>query len=54
MLNENQWEERYSQLPKISVDYAILEHAEDVYTLPVTFEWDDLGSWNSLERIFAS
>ncbi|MFC6602838.1 mannose-1-phosphate guanylyltransferase [Ectobacillus funiculus] len=51
MLNENQWEERYSQLPKISVDYAILEHAEDVYTLPVTFEWDDLGSWNSLERI---
>ncbi|PYI52118.1 mannose-1-phosphate guanylyltransferase [Paenibacillus flagellatus] len=41
----------YADLPKLSVDYAILEKAEHIYNIPVRFEWDDLGSWTSLERI---
>ncbi|MBP1966964.1 mannose-1-phosphate guanylyltransferase [Paenibacillus aceris] len=42
----------YASLPRLSVDYAILEKAERVYTIPVHFVWDDVGSWNALERVF--
>lgn len=47
-----EWEKIYHRLPKISIDYAILEKASTIYTIPVHFEWDDVGSWTSLERIF--
>ncbi|SDN60020.1 mannose-1-phosphate guanylyltransferase [Paenibacillus sp. yr247] len=42
----------YATLPKLSVDYAILEKAETVYMIPVHFVWDDVGSWVALERVF--
>ncbi len=38
-------EEKFSQLPKISIDYAIMENADRVLMLEATFDWDDLGSW---------
>lgn len=38
----------YPNTPKISVDYAILERAENVYTIPVEIGWSDLGTWSSL------
>jgi mannose-1-phosphate guanylyltransferase len=38
-------------LPKISIDYAILEKADSILTIPVKFKWDDVGIWTSLERI---
>ncbi len=38
----------YPDTPKISVDYAILEKAENVYTIPADIGWSDLGTWNSL------
>lgn len=41
----------YPTLPKISVDYAIMERANNVVVLPASFEWDDLGDWNALERL---
>lgn len=34
-----------------SIDYGIMEHAKDIYILPGTFGWDDVGSWLALERI---
>lgn len=34
-----------------SVDYGIMEKAEDIYTIPGTFGWDDVGSWLAVERI---
>lgn len=33
---------------KISIDYAVMEKAESIYTIPGTFGWSDLGSWGSL------
>lgn len=48
---EGELEAAYSKLPKISVDYAILEKATTIYTIPVSFDWDDVGLWTSLERI---
>lgn len=41
----------YASLPKISVDYAVLEKADNLFTLPFRYEWEDMGSWASLERI---
>lgn len=34
--------------PAISVDYAIMEKAKNVYMMPVDLGWSDLGSWNAL------
>jgi len=42
----------YSTLPKVSIDYAIMEKAPEVYTVPGDFYWDDIGTWHALERIF--
>ncbi|WP_078412235.1 mannose-1-phosphate guanylyltransferase [Priestia abyssalis] len=42
---------QYSLLPKISVDYAILEKAENIYTIPVNLEWDDVGTWGAWDRL---
>jgi len=41
-------DEAYPTTPSISVDYAIMEKAENVYTLPSDFGWSDLGTWASL------
>ena len=38
----------YPKTEKISVDYAILERAENVYTIPCDIGWSDLGTWTSL------
>ncbi len=38
----------YPDTPNISVDYAILEKADNVYTVPSDIGWSDLGTWNSL------
>ncbi|MBW1297280.1 mannose-1-phosphate guanylyltransferase [Aquimarina litoralis] len=38
----------YPLAENISIDYAILENAENVYVLPATFDWNDLGTWGSL------
>lgn len=34
-----------------SVDFGIMEKAEDIYTIPGSFGWDDVGSWLAVERI---
>ena len=41
----------YSQAKNISIDYAIMEKAENVYVVPGEFGWSDLGSWNALHEI---
>ncbi|MBB5234815.1 mannose-1-phosphate guanylyltransferase [Deinococcus budaensis] len=41
----------YPGLPRISVDYAILERANNVAVIPADLGWDDLGDWNALERL---
>jgi mannose-1-phosphate guanylyltransferase len=38
----------YPSTENISIDYAILERAPHVYTIPVDIGWSDLGTWNSL------
>ena len=38
----------YSQFSNISIDYGLMEKAQEVYVIPADFEWSDLGSWSSI------
>jgi mannose-1-phosphate guanylyltransferase len=38
----------YPDTPSISVDYAIMENAKNIYTIPSDIGWSDLGTWASL------
>jgi len=40
--------DNYSKSENISVDYAIMEQSKNVYVIPATFDWNDLGTWGSL------
>lgn len=43
-----------SEFPKMrdeSIDYGIMEKANNIYVIPCVFGWDDVGSWTALERI---
>lgn len=41
---------RFEPLPKISVDYAVLEGAPNTVVIEAGFDWDDLGSWGAWAR----
>ena len=43
---------QYPSLEKVSIDYAVIEKAENVKTLEATFDWDDVGEWPAIERHF--
>lgn len=40
-------EEIYPQCTNISVDFGVMEKADNVFVIPATFSWSDLGTWNS-------
>ncbi|WP_246277506.1 mannose-1-phosphate guanylyltransferase [Winogradskyella ursingii] len=40
--------QNYVKANNISVDYAIMESSKNVYVIPATFDWNDLGTWGSL------
>ena len=40
----------YEKTEATSIDYAVLEKSKDVYVIPSNFEWDDVGSWEALDR----
>lgn len=44
-------EREFALFKSESIDYGIMEKADHIYTLPGSFGWDDVGSWNAVERI---
>ncbi len=42
----------YPQCTNISIDYAIMEKADNVYVIPASFGWSDLGTWTSAYETF--
>jgi mannose-1-phosphate guanylyltransferase len=48
---ENVLEKEFYGIQSQSIDYGIMEKAEDIYILLGTFGWDDVGSWLAVERI---
>lgn len=47
---ESVLEIEFQKFQSESIDYGIMEKAQDIYTLPGNFGWDDVGSWLALER----
>jgi mannose-1-phosphate guanylyltransferase len=43
--------QEYESLPKISIDYAVMERAREVLVVQAPYRWDDVGSWLALERM---
>jgi mannose-1-phosphate guanylyltransferase len=41
----------YSKISEISIDYGIMEKADNVLVIPCDFPWSDVGNWNSLKEI---
>jgi mannose-1-phosphate guanylyltransferase len=46
----SQLEAVFAEWPKISIDYAVMEKAPNVYLVEADFDWDDVGTWNALAR----
>jgi len=44
-------DQAYSRCPNISIDFGIMERADNVYVLPADIGWSDLGTWDSLYRV---
>jgi mannose-1-phosphate guanylyltransferase len=53
LVDEQQAAERFAALPDISIDYALLEKADNVLMAAGDFAWDDLGTWTALARHLA-
>ncbi|MGN1403532.1 MAG: mannose-1-phosphate guanylyltransferase [Ruminococcus sp.] len=48
---ENVLEAEYQAFRSESIDFGVMEKAENIYTLPGSFGWDDVGNWLAVERI---
>jgi mannose-1-phosphate guanylyltransferase len=44
--------EVFNAMPDISIDYGLMERAHHVAVVRVDFGWDDVGSWDALERVY--
>jgi mannose-1-phosphate guanylyltransferase len=42
--------EVFAELPRISIDFGIMEKTSGLRLVPAQFSWDDIGNWASLER----
>jgi mannose-1-phosphate guanylyltransferase len=41
----------FTRLPRVSIDYGLMEKAKNVLMMPARFAWDDVGTWTSLLRV---
>ncbi len=45
---------QFNKMPKLSIDYALMERASRVLNIEATFDWDDVGNWTSVGRYLQS
>lgn len=50
--DEERKKEIFDGLERISIDYGLMEKAENVVMLVAGFVWDDVGTWSSVQRVF--
>jgi mannose-1-phosphate guanylyltransferase / mannose-6-phosphate isomerase len=44
-------EEAFKAVKDISIDYAVMERAQNVAVVPAQFDWSDIGSWNAMQKL---
>ncbi|NPA15274.1 MAG: mannose-1-phosphate guanylyltransferase/mannose-6-phosphate isomerase [Deferribacteres bacterium] len=47
-----QLKKEFEKLPSISIDYAVAERSSKLVVLPASFNWSDVGSWDSLYELY--
>jgi len=50
--NKKLLKEALTNVPSISIDYAIMEKADNVVTIPLDIEWSDIGSWQAFYELY--
>ena len=50
-LDEGRVKEGFAAVDPVSVDYAVMERVSDAAVVPLEVEWDDLGSWDAMQRL---
>lgn len=53
MISSKNISKLYPGLPNVSIDYGIMEKAKNSLLIPADFSWEDLGSWESLDRFLS-
>jgi mannose-1-phosphate guanylyltransferase/mannose-6-phosphate isomerase len=43
--------EAFLAMPDISLDYAVMEHADRRAVVPAAFDWNDIGSWKAISEL---
>lgn len=43
----------FESMKSLSIDYAVMERAENVVVLEAEFDWNDVGTWTALDRLYA-
>jgi len=46
-------EECFQTMKSISIDYAVMERAKDIVVVEAAFDWNDVGTWSALDRLYA-
>jgi len=46
-------EREFAAIKGVSIDYAVMEHAQQVAVIEAPFDWDDVGSWQAIARLRA-
>ena len=48
---EEVFEREFTAIKGVSIDYAVMEHAEEIVVIEAPFDWDDVGSWQAIARL---
>ena len=43
--------EEFAAIEGVSIDYAVMEHAEEIVVIEASFDWDDVGNWSAVGRL---
>ena len=46
-------EESFQKMKSLSIDYAVMERAKNIIVLESAFDWNDIGTWTALDRLYA-
>ena len=45
--------EAFQHMKSLSIDYAVLERAKEIAVVEASFDWNDVGTWSALDRLYA-
>jgi mannose-1-phosphate guanylyltransferase len=45
------FQREFTAIEGVSIDYAVMEHADDIVVVEAPYNWDDVGNWQSLARL---